>query len=105
MMSSDSIPVTLRIMDKEFCVSCPNNEREKLLESANILDKKMREIRDSRKVIGTDRIAVMAALNIAHELLESSTQNEYFDSGFNSRIKSIQNKVENALHKSKQLEL
>ncbi len=103
-MNNESVPVTVRIMDKEFCVSCPNDQRDSLIESARMLDKKMREIRDSRKVIGTDRIAVMAALNIAHELLETSTQKDFYDDGFNSRIKNIQNKVENALFKSKQLE-
>lgn len=103
-MSNDSVPVTVRILEKEFCVSCPGNQRDSLIESASILDKKMKEIRDSRKVIGTDRIAVMAALNIAHELLETTSDKDKLGSGFNSRIKSMQEKVETALFKSKQLE-
>ena len=102
-MSNEAVPVTVRIMDKEFCISCPSEQREGLLESASILDKKMREIRDSRKVIGTDRIAVMAALNIAHELVENTNENSY-GSGVNLRIKSIQEKVESALYENKQLE-
>jgi len=107
-MNNDTVPVTVRIMDKEFCVSCPNEEREGLIESARLLDKKMREIRDSRKVIGADRIAVIAALNIAHDLIETSTntgQQSSNSSGFNLRIKNMHDKVENALYKSKQLEL
>ena len=103
-MSNDTIPVTVRIMDKEFCISCPNDQREGLTESAGILDKKMREIRETRKVIGTDRIAVMAALNIAHELIETTHKDSYGD-GFDLRIKSMQEKLESALYKNKQLEL
>ncbi|NOX42954.1 MAG: cell division protein ZapA [Gammaproteobacteria bacterium] len=104
-MNNDAIPVTVRIMDKEFCVSCPNEERDGLVESARLLDKKMREIRDSRRVIGADRIAVIAALNIAHELIETSSKKEQGGSEFDLRIKSIQEKVETALCKNKQLEL
>jgi len=113
--SNNAIPVTVRIMDKEFCVSCPNDERDNLIKSAKLLDKKMREIRNSRKVIGADRIAVIAALNIAYELIETSSEEEKYGNGFNSRIKSMQEKVENALsqnkeyqnkpHENKQLEL
>ena len=102
-MSNEAVPVTVRIMDKEFCISCPNDQRNGLLESASILDKKMREIRDTRKVIGTDRIAVMAALNIAHELVENASDSSY-GSEVNSRIKNIQNKLESALYQNKQLE-
>lgn len=103
-MNNETVPVTIRIMEKEFCISCPNNQREGLIESASILDRKMREIRDSRKVIGTDRIAVMAALNIAHELIETTNKSSY-GNGFDLRIKSMQEKLDSALHKTKQLEL
>jgi len=61
--------VSIHILDKEYLVACPEDERQDLLASADYLDKKMREIRDSGKVVGQDRLAVMAALNIAHELL------------------------------------
>ena len=61
--------VNVHILDKDYCISCPPSERERLEESARYLHRKMREIRSTGKVIGTERIAVMAALNIAHELL------------------------------------
>ena len=61
--------VTVHIMDKEYCISCPAEERSNLENAARYLDRKMREIRSSGKVIGADRVAVMAALNITHELL------------------------------------
>ena len=68
-MSSDTLPVTVNILDKEYRISCPAEERESLLESAAFLDSQMREIRQGGRVIGTERIAVMAALNIANDLL------------------------------------
>ena len=64
---SDKEPahVTVRILEKEYFVSCPQEERADLLDSAEFLNKKMREIRETGKVVGADRIAVMAALNMA----------------------------------------
>ena len=61
--------VNVHILDKDYCISCPPSEKDRLEESARYLHRKMREIRSTGKVIGTERIAVMAALNIAHELL------------------------------------
>lgn len=61
--------VTVRILDKEYCIACPAEERSNLESAAHYLDGKMREIRSSGKVIGPDRVAVMAALNITHDLL------------------------------------
>jgi len=70
-MSADNvIPTHITIMDKEYRVTCPEDEREALERTARFLDTKMREIRHTGKVIGNDRVAVMAAINIAHELLQ-----------------------------------
>lgn len=62
--------VTVSIMGKEFMVACPEGEREALTAAATFLDRKMREIQESGKVIGTERCAIMAALNIANDLLD-----------------------------------
>ncbi len=70
MSSEPSIPVDITILDKEYRVNCPESEREALERAARFLDRKMREIRHTGKVIGNDRVAVMAALNITHELLQ-----------------------------------
>lgn len=105
-MSSDTVPVTVRIMEKEFCVACPKAERDSLLESARYLDGKMREIHDSRKVVGMDRIAVICALNMAHELLQSHQAPAASTTGpLATRVKSLHDKIEAALHNSRQLEL
>ncbi|MND71002.1 Cell division protein ZapA [compost metagenome] len=62
--------VTVKILDKDYPIHCPPQQRANLESAARYLDGKMREIRSSGKVIGADRIAVLAALNIAHELLQ-----------------------------------
>jgi cell division protein ZapA len=68
---SEPSRVSVKILEKEYQVSCPLEERPALLDSAAYLNRKMREIRDSGKVIGLDRIAVMAALNLTNELLQN----------------------------------
>lgn len=78
---SQPLTVTLHILDKEYRVSCPPEERSNLEQAARHLDSTMRDIRNSGKVIGVERIAVMAALNISHEMLtgnhdQSGTSNE-----------------------------
>jgi len=92
-------------MDKEFLVSCPEEEEISLRSSAQYLDRKMREIRDSGKVVGLDRIAVMVALNITHDLLTNKNINDDINQTVSNRVKNIQEKVEFALHKGKQMEL
>ena len=66
---SNGNSITVQILDKEYSIICPQEERTNLVSAARYLDGKMREIRSSGKVIGADRIAVMAALNITHDLL------------------------------------
>lgn len=68
-MSNEASAIDVNIMGREFRISCTEEERDDLLQAVDYLDGKMREIRDAGKVVGVDRIAIMAALNIAHELL------------------------------------
>jgi cell division protein ZapA len=65
-----SDPVAVRILDREYLVACQPEEREGLQSAANLLDARMREIRSGNRMAGIDRIAVLAALNLAHELLQ-----------------------------------
>jgi len=97
--------VSVRIMEKEYMVSCPYEERSALLDAAEFLTSKMREIRDSGKVVGHDRIAVMAALNLAHEFLKGRDRESKLDSGVGHKVRSLREKVESALEKGQQLEL
>ncbi|WP_296248259.1 cell division protein ZapA [Pseudomonas sp. UBA4194] len=78
---SSSNSVTVQILDKEYSIICPPEERSNLVSAARYLDGKMREIRSSGKVIGADRIAVMAALNITHDLLHRQDTPELAVSG------------------------
>ena len=64
-----TVMLDVAILGREFKVACKEAERAELSEAVALLDRRMREIRDAGKVSGTDRIAVMAALNLAHELL------------------------------------
>lgn len=97
--------VSVRILEKEYQVSCPANERTALLDSAEILNAKMREIRDSGKVVGLDRIAVMAALNMANDLLQAQEKGKSLESTVGNRIKVLSDRVESALGNTQQLDL
>lgn len=96
--------VTVKILDKEYQVACPQEQEAELVVSAKYLDKQMRGIRDSGKVIGLERIAVMAALNISYELLQGSDQTEGSHSGGDS-VKRLNRKLDDALHDLRQLEI
>lgn len=69
MADDASQPVTVRILDREYQVACRDDEREALFAAAEHVDRRMKEVRQRGNVIGTDRVAVMAALNLAHDLL------------------------------------
>jgi cell division protein ZapA len=97
--------VSVRIMEKEYVVACPYDERSALLDAAEFLNVRMREIRDSGKVVGHDRIAVMAALNLAHEFLKGRDRESKLDSGVAPRVRALRERVESALEKGQQLEL
>jgi cell division protein ZapA len=70
-MSADARTVTVKLLDKEYTISCPDGAEAELLASADYLNQKMQQIRGSGKIIGLERIAVMAALNMSHELIKS----------------------------------
>jgi cell division protein ZapA len=70
-MDDRSIMLDVAILGREYRIACKESEREELQQAVQFIDQRMREIRDSGKIAGTERIAVMAALNIAHELLRA----------------------------------
>lgn len=99
-MSDDQKSLDVSIMGREYRVACPSEQEAALLESVAYLDRKMREIRDQRKVVGVERIAVMAALNIAHELLTTRASGAIDIEGFKRRIESMQAAIDGALEGS-----
>jgi cell division protein ZapA len=92
-----NIPVTVYILDKEYRVACPEDEHSALLASASLLNARMKQIRDSGKVIGADRVAVMAALNLTHELLNEKSAREDFSREVTARLHAIEERVNTAL--------
>ena len=104
-MSDMFARVTVRILEKEYHVACPAAEKAELLASAELLNKKMREIRDSGKVVGLDRVAVMAALNLANDLLKTQGQDDELKEIVGLRIKAMRERLDSALGPAKQLSL
>ena len=104
-MNDSSIPVVVQILDKEYRIACQKGEQDVLLASAALLDQRMREIKTGGRVIGNDRIAVMAALNLAHELLEQKNRKDDGSKTVNKRLRAMQEKIEIALNQGNQLEL
>jgi cell division protein ZapA len=104
-MSDNQARVSVRILEKEYHITCPLEERADLLDSAEYLNARMREIRDSGKVVGLDRIAVIAALNMANELLRSRKSDSGLETDVGGRLRILRERVESALEKGRQLEL
>lgn len=74
MNNNEAIPVTISILDKEYKISCPQGEHESLLISAKNVNDNMEKVRKSGKALSADRVAVMAAINIAHDLVKTNEQ-------------------------------
>ncbi|MCH8248337.1 MAG: cell division protein ZapA [Proteobacteria bacterium] len=104
-MTEQTAQVSVRILDKEYQVACPADERTNLLDSAEILNAKMREIRDTGRIVGLDRIAVMAALNMANDLLNANARDQELEGGISDRLKLISDRVDHVLGDSQQLDL
>ncbi len=96
--------VSVRILDKEYQIACPVEERTALLDAAELLNARMKEIRDSGKVVGLDRIAVIAALNISNELIAERNEEKVPGEEVSLKIREIRERVEAAVGKGKQLE-
>ena len=94
---SSSNSVTVQILDKEYSIICPQEERSNLVSAARYLDGKMREIRSSGKVIGADRVAVMAALNITHELLHKHDRLDAEANSAREHVRVLLERVDTAL--------
>lgn len=96
-MNQKPQPVSLIIMGKEYRIACDPEEQDDLIHSAQQLDVQMRKMRDSGKITGPDRIAVMAALNLAHELQTMKNQNAQLNLRLSECLTKLSQKIENAL--------
>lgn len=103
--AKDVARVSVRILDKEYLVACPYEERSALLDAAQHLDTRMREVRDTGKVVGLDRIAVIAALNLANELLRVQTRDKRAEADVSGRVRALRERIDGALARGQQLDL
>ena len=103
-MTAPLVRVSVRILEKEYQVACLPEERSELLDSAEFLNGKMKDIRDAGNIVGLDRIAVMAALNLAHELLKRN-RNDAIENEVTERVRQMRERVESALSRGQQLPL
>ena len=98
MKDAEKGALNISVLGREFRIGCPEGEEKQLLASVDYLNRKMKEVRDTGKVVGNERIAIMAALNIAHELLSTKPGNSSGDgAAVRRRIASMQETLETAL--------
>lgn len=93
-MSTTSEAVSIRLLDREYTVGCEPAEREQLLAAARMLDSKMREIRGSNRMAALDRVAVLAALNFAHELQQLRGEGDQRDRELSRTLDELHRKLD-----------
>lgn len=96
-MTDEAIPVTVEILDKEYIVSCLEDERDALLESARLLNDRLRQVRDAGKVLGTERMAVITALNLMNELNQHLRTTERRVHEHDTHIERLHDKLRTAI--------
>ena len=106
-MDDPSLTLDVSLLGREYRVVCRESEREELQQAVQFLDRRMREIRDAGKVAGSERIAVMAALNITHELLRARSgapaTGGFDSSAIQRRISSMQTAIDRAMAEQEKL--
>ncbi|MGB4248813.1 MAG: cell division protein ZapA [Pseudohongiellaceae bacterium] len=107
MSSEENTPgtVVVRILDKEYQVSCPPSEQEALLKSARYLDENMRKIKARGNIHGLEKISVMAALNITHDMLSKSQQLNESKHITMQQVKFLEDKIDRSLQANRQIEI
>ncbi|TDR16835.1 cell division protein ZapA [Marinicella litoralis] len=89
--------ITVRILNREYQFACEEDERTSLLAAADYLNKSMQTIKEKNSTMSSDKIALMAAMNISHELIKSQSTNNYYDTEVVSTIKKLNDKLEQAI--------
>ena len=105
-MSADAAdPVSVNILGKEYLIACPPAEREDLQKAAALLGARLKEVRENGRTIGTDRLLLMTALNMANDLAKLMARDEQRGAELGTRVKQMRDRVERALVQGQQLEL
>ncbi len=100
-MSDHAQTIGVDILGKEYRIACPNDARQDLERAAKLLDSRMLEIKSQGKLYGTERVAIMAALNLAHELLNATGGSQTLQ----SQLSQMNDKIESTLAQDMQLDL
>lgn len=103
-MNAQTQAVRIEILDKEYMVSCPPEEKEALLESAKLLNERLKEVRDGGKVLGTERMAVMTALNIIHEYTMLRRSQEEYAAMVGGAVDRLRDKLSQAISRREEVE-
>jgi cell division protein ZapA len=93
-MSASSEPVSIRVLDREYTVGVEPDERDSLMAAAKLLDAKMRDVRGANRMAAVDRVAVLAALNLAHELQQLRNDNAARDRELAHTLGELQGKLD-----------
>ncbi|MEZ0472232.1 cell division protein ZapA [Luteimonas salinilitoris] len=96
-MSAASEPVSVRVLDREYTVGVGADEREALMQAAKLLDTQMREVRGANRMAAVDRVAVLAALNLAHELQQLRNESGQRERELAGLLDELQRKLDGAL--------
>ncbi len=104
-MSNENTTLTVTIVGKDYQVACPVGEEDSLREAAQYLHSLMESIRSSGRVVGLDRVAVMAALNISNELLQNRREHAAADARVTAQVQKLSDRVADAVSANKQLQL
>ena len=104
-LMTDAQPINISILDKDYKVACPPGEQSALLESARFLDHKMREVREAGNIMGSERIAVITALNMANDLLKTSNLDKEIGQELPPRLKDLESRITRVLEQARQLEI
>lgn len=86
--------VTVNVLDREYRIACEPDERRQLLDAADFLDQQMRSIRDGGNIVGVEKVAVLAGLNIANDLLKVQDREKNLSGSVAERVRSIRSKLE-----------
>ena len=99
-MNIESEPITVNILDREYQFTCAPDEREALTEAAQLLDGRMREVKASQNLMALERVAVMTALNMSHEILKLSKEKVHRAENVDKRIRFLADQLDDALDSS-----
>jgi len=95
--------LSVTILDRSYKIKCPPNQAQELQESAHYVDEQMRKVQQASNINSTDRVAIVTALNICHELIQLQKQKNNYIDIMNQRIQDLQHRIENFLATSEEI--